>query len=214
MKGLSKICFCIGDLERKVALETLSSQELCELRLDLMPNFEPLDELLDCRAKCVVTCRENSHQTISERKLLFLKAIQHSAYAIDLDLGDPLCAEVKELILSSDTKLILSYHNFTETPEITALREIRESAFKNGAEIFKLATLTKTKVDVLNLLSLLEDSREQIIIGMGELGKIVRVVAPYLGSLFTYVGTSNSKTAPGQLESAELKKCWQILGEP
>ena len=214
MKPPAKICICLGEIDRKVALDVVKTEPLCELRLDLMPEFEPLDELLSAGAKCVVTCRPNPRQLDSVRLALLKRAILHPAYAIDLDLDDPLYPDLKEAILIAGVKLILSYHNFSDTPGIKILEELRESAFEAGADIFKIATLTTSKNDIINLLSLLEDNRLQIIVGMGELGKVVRVTAPYLGSLFTYVGTANSSTAPGQLDIAQLRKCWQILGEP
>ena len=214
MKAPSKICICLGDIDRSTALEVLKSEALCELRLDLLQEIEPFAELLTAGAKLVVTCRPNGKQPDSIRVELFKAAIKHAVYAIDLDLDDPLLPSLKEQILSSHVKLILSYHNFLNTPEIEKLNELRDSAFNTGANIFKLATQVNNKNDVIRLLSLLEDKREQIIIGMGELGKVVRVTAPYLGSVFSYVGTSNSKTAPGQLSSLELKECWKILGEP
>lgn len=214
MKAHSKICICLGDIDRKAALAELKSEALCELRLDLLQEIEPFSELLMAGAKLVVTCRPNNKQSNSVRLELFKRAIEHAVYAIDLDLDDPLLPSLREQILSSKTRLILSYHNFLDTPEGEKLNELRNSAYNTGAHIFKLATKVNSKNDVIRLLSLLEDEREQIIVGMGELGKIVRVTAPYLGSLFSYVGTKDSKTAPGQLSSSELKECWKILGEP
>jgi len=214
MKPPAKFCVCIGDIERRAALEVLKSEALCELRLDLLSEVEPLDQLLNAGSELVVTCRPNERQTDAARYALYKSAIEHPVYAVDLDIEDPLLTDLKELILISGTKLILSYHNFSDTPGAVKLNEIRESAFSAGADIFKLAAFINSRSDIIRLLSLLEDKREQIIIGMGELGKIVRLTAPYLGSLFTYVSTPNAETAPGQLETSQLKECWQILGEP
>lgn len=214
MKVPSKICVCLGDLDRKSALEVLHSEALCELRLDLLPEIEPFSELLSTQAKLVITCRPSNKYSDSTRLGFFRTALKNSVYAIDLDLDDSLLPSLKEEILSSETKLILSYHNFLNTPDHQELHELRELAFKNGANIFKLATQVNTQNDALRILSLLEDKRGQVIVGMGELGKVVRVMAPYLGSLYSYVGTPNSKTAPGQLSNLELRECWKILGEP
>jgi len=214
MKAPSKICVCLGEIDRKAALEILTTESLCELRLDLMPEIQPLEELFSAGAKCVVTCRHNDKQKNSERHAFFDKAVQNKVYAIDFDMEDPLLADLKRSILGAGIKLILSHHNYSETPPIENLKGIRNAAFNAGANIFKLASKVNTKNDVIHLLSLLEDEREQIIIGMGELGKIVRVTAPYLGSLFTYVSSANAETATGQLDASQVKQCWQILGEP
>jgi len=214
MKVPSKICVCLGEIDRKAALRSLESESFCELRLDLLKEIEPLEELLTAGAKLVVTCRPNENQSDETRLSLLQHAISQEVYAVDLDLDDPLFSDLRESVLISNTKLILSYHNFLETPETNFLHSLRDSAFSKGANIFKLATQVNTKSDIIKLLALLEDQREQVVIGMGELGRIVRVTAPYLGSLFSYAGTINSTTAPGQLSILELKECWKILGEP
>ena len=214
MKPPSKICVCIGDIERKTALEVLRSEALCELRLDLLKQVEPFDELLNAGAKLIVTCRPNEKQSTTARFAMLKRAIEHPVYAIDLDLVDPLLQDLKEPINTSGAKLILSHHDYSDTPGIERLNELRNSAFEEGADIFKIAALPNTKSDAIRLLSLLEDKREQIVVGMGELGKIVRLAAPYLGSLFTYVSTAGAETAPSQLENSQLKECWRILGEP
>jgi 3-dehydroquinate dehydratase-1 len=211
MTGGSKICVALGNISRSEALSILKFEELCELRLDLMPEAEPIEELVKAGAKCIATCRENQSLTESKRRALLLEAVEAGVYAVDLDIGDKLITDLSPQIKKSGAQLILSHHDFAQTPLLSELISIREAAFKMGADVFKLATQVNSDKDAARLLFLLEDARKQVVIGMGELGKITRIAAPFLGSLFTYVSPPNSKTAPGQLEADELRSIWSTI---
>ena len=216
----SRICVCLGNIKRIDVLKLLRQELFCELRLDLIPEIEPLEELLSAGAKCVVTCRDAKHFSAKQKEKLLLRACDLKAYAIDLELeaSAELKTTIRQNCEKNSVKFILSHHDFEKTPAKENLQEIRELAFSEHADIFKLATQIQNQSDLTTLFSLLEDDRNQIVIGMGDLGKVSRAIAPYFGSLFSYVApvsvNDSAATAPGQLSSLELQEVWKILGSP
>lgn len=86
------------------------------------------------------------------------------------------------------------------------LFEIIDSCFAKGADIAKLATMVHNRVDNARLMSLYSDSRPLVAIGMGEEGKLSRVMAPLLGASFTFAAADGEVgTAPGQISYSDMK---------
>jgi 3-dehydroquinate dehydratase len=51
-----------------------------------------------------------------------------------------------------------------------------------------------------------------VIIGMGEQGRILRIVSPYLGASFTYASLEEGKeTAPGQLSMKQMNDIYKVI---
>ena len=210
------ICLSLGELEREAALCLLKNEPFCELRLDLLVEFEPLEELLSSGSACIVTCRQSPRNTEAKREELLLRAAASGAYAIDLDpsTDSAFIPAVRQTCKSHNVKLIISHHDFGRTPARDALIDLRNKAFSLGADLFKVATLVQNKEDLLTLISLLKEPHKQVVIGMGEQGRSLRAIGPLLGSSFTYVAPESTKTAPGQLTRHELEQIWKILGYP
>jgi 3-dehydroquinate dehydratase-1 len=114
----------------------------------------------------------------------------------------------KELKTSLDkikgkSGIILSYHNFKNTPSIKHLKSIANNCLDLNADVIKIATLTRSFKDALKILQLAYWIRKnldipEIIIGMGKIGSITRITAPFFGSDIIYVPLFE-RTASGQL---------------
>jgi 3-dehydroquinate dehydratase type I len=66
--------------------------------------------------------------------------------------------------------------------------------------------------DLARLVSLYSQPGRKVVIGMGEMGRISRVAARYLGAEFTFVSVEvGSETAPGQLSLAELESIFKLI---
>jgi 3-dehydroquinate dehydratase type I len=123
----------------------------------------------------------------------------------------------RELAARRDkTKLILSWHDFAGTPDVTRLEVVLEEMLAADADIVKLVTLARQPEDNIRLLSLIPKAkaqgREIIAFCMGPLGKWSRVAANLMGSFLTFAPFSKSgASAPGQLTVNDLKKVWRTL---
>jgi 3-dehydroquinate dehydratase-1 len=104
--------------------------------------------------------------------------------------------------------LILSHHDFQRTPSAGRLRELAERARDAGADIFKVAAMTRTPGDVARLVEFLADEKNGAplsVMGMGRYGKVSRLVLAEAGSCLNY-GYLGSPNASGQWPVEVLKR--------
>ena len=154
--------------------------------------------------------------TAEERVAVLKEAFKRGADFVDVSFETPtkLIAELVEN--KGEGKLIISYHNFKKTPGYAKLKKIVKEAKEKGADIIKVATFAHDINDNVDLLKLLawgnEEGIELIVLGMGEKGKMSRVVCPLMGSVMYYAPlTEGTETAPGQIPKAELKRIWELM---
>lgn len=157
-------------------------------------------------------------QGLEEDRIAVLKkyAQAGAAYvdvAIDTDAG--LIRDLQSS-LQEKTKLILSYHNFEETPPLSELQKKMTRGIGLNADIIKVATFARETEDNLEVLQLLAEANAGGIpfigICMGIRGKLSRVVVPALGSYITYVALNKKEaSAPGQLTLKEFRHISSLL---
>ena len=100
----------------------------------------------------------------------------------------------------------MSHHDYERTPERPALEACVSACFEAGADIAKIACTVRSDRENARLLALLDTDREIVVVGMGEKGKLTRILAPLLGSPFTYASLSQGKeTADGQIDKETLR---------
>lgn len=137
------------------------------------------------------------------------------AVDIELSAGEKERTELISTAKKQGKTVIVSFHNFSETPSFQEMEKIIEEAFRAGADIAKLAVMPGSLQDILDLLRLTLSAREArrpvCTIAMGKLGKHTRVIAPLYGSVLSYASVESS-AAPGQLQANEVKKMMELLG--
>jgi 3-dehydroquinate dehydratase type I len=150
------------------------------------------------------------------RRLLLEEAMALGADFLDVELAaDPTWR--RELWAHRGRAgIILSWHDFSGTPETARLEAVLQEMLAQEAEIIKLVTMALVPEDSLRLLSLIPKARaagrEIIAFAMGPAGQWSRVVAPLLGSFLTFAPfTKNRASAPGQLTVNEVRRFWKLL---
>ncbi len=150
-----------------------------------------------------------------ELKEKIIKLIENSENLLDLDIND----QKEELDFIKDeklsNKLIVSYHNYNETPDLEKVVIDIDSRLR-GNDICKVATFCKTPEDSVELLTLLLELRKKgkkyIILGMGEQGRIVRIYGALWGNEFSFAPVDEKeKSADGQLTKDKLEKVLETL---
>lgn len=108
---------------------------------------------------------------------------------------------------ASGVQIIASAHYFHSSPPRERLEALRQRAFAEGADVFKVATLTRTMADVSLLLRfLIENPRRPVsAMGMGACGKISRLLLAQAGSVLNY-GYLDAVQVPGQWPAPLLKE--------
>ena len=211
------ICVALGHCSLDDCLVAIASEECVELRFDLLPGecSTGVSSLCGGPAQVVATFRAKKAVPDHVRREMLLRSIAAGATYVDVDGGDSdvdIRGDIISAARSSGVKVIVSYHNFQVTPGEEALKRLRDDAFSLGADIFKVACAVAHSRDNATLLGLLSDHRPQIVIGMGDLGRLTRVVAPLLGSVMTYAAPNHAPgTAPGQLTAFELRSLQQSV---
>ncbi len=211
------ICVSVKPKSYEEAFGALGKYDFVELRLDGGElNVNEVADLFKRPIRTIAACRKGELSDLGREEIL-LAAVEAGVNYVDLDSEDDgfMLENVKKNVHNNDCGVIISYHNFEATPQrkelIDKIREIREL----GADIIKIACKANTKEDPVRLLSLYDYSREGelLSIGMGELGKVTRVAAPFLGAPFTYASAeAGKKTAPGQFDYETLKTIIESIG--
>lgn len=111
-------------------------------------------------------------------------------------------------LLEFKEKIVLSYHNFFESPTDLTARMMKMQREETG--FVKVAIMAQRECDVLDLLQITRDFTMEygpkfIGIAMGELGKISRVAGGLTGSVWTFVALDKDEgSAPGQLTLPQM----------
>jgi 3-dehydroquinate dehydratase type I len=192
-----------------------------EIRLDYIdqPDLSRLFRTLP--GPVIATCRhpaEGGKWTGSDaaRRQVMEEALSFGVHCLDAELrNDPAWLQ-NMAARRGDTRIILSWHDFSGTPETAALQEVVERMSQVDAQIFKIVTYAQAAEDNLRVLGLipqvLAQGREIIAFCMGPLGKWSRIAAPLVGSFMTYAPFSlKGASAPGQLTVNEVKRLWRNL---
>lgn len=210
-----------------------------ELRLDTIKNIhqdikhenikkifahiKQLEKKSNSQIKIIATCRQQQYGgdfsgDTNQQQQILQQANNLGANYIDIDLDI-----FKQITISNQkAKIVISYHNFHQTPSDLKLRETQEQMQSTNADIIKIAVMNQNQDDAKRIYTLLTNqhskdnktTKPQIIIGMGEAGKITRVVAPLLGSYLTFATiNNNSNSADGQIEISKLKLLYRQLDQ-
>jgi 3-dehydroquinate dehydratase-1 len=210
------ICVSIGNCTAEECLKAIAGQELAEIRMDSVSGLTPaIARKIFSRKGLVATCRPGKMPDAARKELLFA-AIDAGAEFVDVevDASDAFKQEIVEKAHAKGCKVVVSFHDYSKTPVRGELEQIIKWCFESGADIAKIACKVESKRDAARLLGLLDSERKLVVVGMGKQGRITRIVAPLLGSQFTYASFSAGKeTAPGQLEKQELEKMMRAIAD-
>jgi 3-dehydroquinate dehydratase I len=188
--------------------------DLCELRIDLL--YRTCMELeshvgkLPCpKIATVRDPNEGGANALPEKTRLEL-------YQRWLPLCDLIDVELRslnrfsglvELAESVGKGVIISFHDFEKTPSLEELQEKVDRCRLKKNQIFKVASNVSQWADVETLIRLLQQNPQLRIaaMGMGQFGKLSRLVLARLGSCLVY-GSVGEAVAPGQWPVNELAR--------
>jgi 3-dehydroquinate dehydratase-1/3-dehydroquinate dehydratase/shikimate dehydrogenase len=152
------------------------------------------------------------------RTSLLLEAIDAKAAYVDIELQteDTYRGEILTAARKSTTEVIVSWHNFAETPTTQELISVFQMMYRSGADIGKIVTMAHGYLDVLRVLDLQVQSSDMnfplIAFCMGAPGAISRIATIKLGGYMTYSAPKSGKqAAPGQLAISDLQSILKKL---
>ena len=206
---LSNLNICItviGQTLESFLLQLEKSQTLAnfvELRVDYIKNINlgMLDVIArHTNKRSILCCRAkkeggNFEGTIEEQNKILQMGNNLGFNYLDIDFA----IANKITVRNKKAKLILSYHNFKETPNLKELKSITTHMWDLKPDILKFAVMISSQIDVRNLFRLLlnkKENEDMIVLGMGEQGKITRLLSPLLGGYLTFASLEEAKLAP------------------
>ncbi|HBB15484.1 MAG: type I 3-dehydroquinate dehydratase [Syntrophus sp. RIFOXYC2_FULL_54_9] len=198
---------------------------LVELRIDRIPAAD-LERLLTARRPPVIVTNRSRQEgggfagTEEERVERLKEAVRLGADYVDIETAtDPaLKSGLREAIVGTSAKLIVSWHDFSGTPPSEFLKFKLEECMADGPAIAKIVTRADDVSDCLRVLELIPFARQrgQAIIAfcMGRPGKISRIMAPLLGSVIAYASLeAEEASAPGQMTIHQMREINRLLEE-
>ncbi len=205
-----------ADLAQKLS-KCADKIDVVEVRLDLMTDPD-IDGCLEAAGQLpsLFTNRpswEGGKFAGNEQNRIqpLISAAQKGATYVDIELKTEHTLRQKCIAAcqNAGAKVIVSQHNFQETPSPEVLIQTLEDLIQTGAYAGKIITTAKSAKDVrqtLTLLSLAQDSNFPLsTFCMGEAGQISRFSTLYLGGFMSYAAiNSETATAPGQLSVDHL----------
>ena len=168
------------------------------------------------------TCRtEDGRFSISIRDYIELNKRMIATGCIDLVdvelfMGDMVCRELVEYAHAHHVAVVISNHEFEQTPDVDVMVRRLQSMRYLGADVPKIAVMPKNNREVLKLLQATDTFNQWfgdcpiITMSMGKMGVISRLCGETFGSALTFA-TVGKASAPGQISVDEVETILDIL---
>lgn len=185
----------------------IEGAEMAEIRIEETNlNVEEVKKLFALHNNLLATCRP-ANLSNAERTSLLEAAIEAGAKWVDIEIesDSAYTQHLVDFAKARDCKVIISYHNYDETPKAKELDKIVDESVAKGADLIKLACQINAIEDNGRLMCLYAKNNAILAIGMGELGMITRIAALKMGAPFTFArGNALNESAPGQLNEKQM----------
>jgi len=219
------ICVPIVGASMPKALEQIAAAEnvadILELRLDLIDSFD-LKALMSAVTKPIIVTNRSKLDggqfkgNDEERVQALRDALAAGADYVDIEVSTPR-EYLQPFLEGHDTsRIIISYHDFSHTPE--DINPLYEAMNELPGGIIKIVTYARDLNDNLKMFQLLERAKKEnkklIGLCMGDLGEISRVLSPLYGGFLTFGSLETGKeSAPGQIPAHALKNIYRVNDE-
>ena len=221
---MTKICVSVMVERPGQVLETMTrardmGANLLEWRLDVTREPEVENVLQQAPLPVIATVRPSEHGghfdgSKEEQLRLLLRAAAGGSSYVDWEFRRE--EDLPDELVSMRERVILSYHNFQETPPENILKSLFSEMAAIRAGTVKVVTLAQEMEDNISLLNLIGQGRKQglevVAFCLGSLGRISRVACLLVGGAFTYAALERgAEAAPGQFTLPEMKQLLEML---
>ncbi|RCV63480.1 3-dehydroquinate dehydratase-1 [Methanophagales archaeon] len=200
-----------------------SGADIIELRLDLLEEEDKStakvkEFITELKQPVIVTNRRKeeggSFAGTEAQRIELLNDILEtgSVNAVDIEFYSPEASKsvIVEKAKSLHIPIIFSFHDFYGMPSRSDILNIIAGMYEEGGSIAKIAVTPKRLSDALLLLNmtheLATEGKRMVTIGMGAIGRHLRVIAPLYGSVLTYGFIEGEGVAPGQFSVKALRR--------
>ena len=200
----------------KKKLDTaLKKSDYAEVRFDFLKSEEipkTLEIIKKDLNRVVCTLRPKTEggnfQGNEKERIAILKLIaEYNPFLLDVEFNTiKKNKNFAKYLKTTNTKLLISWHDFKKTPKFSDLRTQMKKMRKFSSTV-KIVTTAKTVDDSTSVLQLYSkrENTKLIAFAMGDAGRISRILCLNLGSPYTYVSLGKA-VAPGQFSVDEIKR--------
>lgn len=226
-----KICVPVIGRNDEEILEMMqqaqaSHADVVEWRVDYYENVNEIE--------CVIEMLKKSREILKDKELLFTyrseskekeKTITTPEYMllcktamltklidyIDVEflLGDTIVNSIVKHAKISNTKVLMSNHDWDSTPRCEIIENRLKVMLDRGADIAKVACTPRCEEDVEEMIKAgknLAGEENIVLISMGEMGMKTRVHPELSNSCMTFASLESAQSAPGQINVEEMYK--------
>ncbi|MEO9364797.1 MULTISPECIES: type I 3-dehydroquinate dehydratase [Candidatus Nitrosocaldus] len=230
-----KICTSIQarDSSRSLALDVARAfnegSDMVEVRFDYSSK-EAINDLLDVvmehRDRMIFTCRSRDeggafNGSEAERLMVLKRLASFRPMLLDVEYKTvERDEELYDHLRALNCDLLISYHDFNNTPSRNRLAEIMDGMLKYSRNV-KIVTMAKSVEDNESILSLYDiikdkykkkDGIQLVAFCMGEHGLASRVLCTMLGAPYTYAAL-DKPLAPSQLTLRQMRMIYKVMDE-
>ena len=197
--------------------------DIIECRFDYLNSFENLDRYLDIlsryKDKCIYTIRpENEGGQFSndpkKRAEIITKFIQRRPLFVDVEFKLISSNDfIADLVENENTPILISWHDFSHTPEFDELLEQvkKMRIYSPYIKIVTTATAIDDSIKILGIYQTIDTHINLVAFAMGEMGVLSRVLCTVVGDApFTYASVG-AALAPGQLSIDQMKSIYDLF---
>lgn len=164
---------------------------------------------------------EGGEKEISDKEYKELNKCMITSGKIDLiDIeffrGKEIIKAVVDTAHHYGVKVLMSNHDFKQTPSKEAILERLKQMQEKGADICKIAVMPNSMEDVFTLLRATYEMTEYyatipvITMSMGKIGLVSRLIGESIGSDLTF-GIAHKESAPGQIAASKLERVLDVI---
>jgi 3-dehydroquinate dehydratase/shikimate dehydrogenase len=225
-RSLPRLCVALGvstpsQLMRAAEREYKDGNTFLEIRLDYLTNpgsglaFIEEFQRRYPDSYLLATCRHKLNSggfagSIDGQLELLSDAGRAGATAVDIEIESAEKAILGVSTLRQNTPVVVSYHNFKNTP---ALDPVRKRIGRVPADVYKVISTALKPSDNLRMIEFAREgigSTPIVAFAMSEMGVATRVLATAAGCIYTYAAPDEAAgTAPGQIPSKVMRALYR-----
>lgn len=211
------ICVSLGNLSASDVKKAIGNFNLLEIRFDLIDIVEAdFLEFMKNADKLIATGRIGSK--LDPNIVNYIeKSIDSGVKYVDIDYNERgYYPKALSLLKSSSTKLILSYHNYNETPDIEDINSMISEMQLLEPDIIKLCFKANEIDDIVRtmFLYIMHPEIDLVAFNLGKKGCLSRLLALKAGAPLMYAALdSEHKIEKSQLTYYELNSLLKIIND-
>ena len=221
------ICTCIQHRSYEEILAILDDPwvEMAEIRLDRcqLSDDEIEDLFANTDTPLIATCRISEVGAKEAERRLGV-AIRAGARFADLEIEADVAfsKRFRSVCEECGTEIIRSFHDFSGTPDLEYLKQVRDRCYRYGADIAKVVVTAHTPEDAARVLELYKmpglaghdgsvmagsTGQPLVAFAMGNAGRSSRIDCLKAGAPFSYASLDEGDTtAPGQIDFVTMHR--------